>query len=297
MRFSVLLLGVLLTFRSPGFECPRLPVVPPSGAPVRYTESLLWEVTGPEEQRNFLFGTIHLAAEMTGQPTPAVTSALMASTQFGMEVIMDLETLMEIGERMRYPDRKTLRAVLGDELFMRAITLLSGYGISESDAAQLKPWAVFTTLSLPPGTRSAPLDMVLMSTAQRTRKTIFGLETLAEQTTIFESIEMQHQVTLVAETVCHYEVLNQITADLIDDYRRRDLRAVYRHAERFQSPAQDLLTEELLVARNLRLAQRMQRHLAAGGAFIAIGALHLPGTEGVLAHLVAHGYRVRAVAD
>jgi uncharacterized protein len=174
---------------------------------------------------------------------------------------------------------------------------MTGYGIAERDMDRLKPWAVFTTLSLPPGPFSTPLDMVLLGTAQRTHKTIFGLETLAEQTGIFESITVEQQVALVAETVCHYAELHAITADLIEAYRRGDLGAVYRHAERVHSPAQDALSEALLTTRNRRMAERLQPFLDAGGAFIAIGALHLPGADGVLAQLAARGFQVRPVPD
>jgi len=46
--------------------------------------------------------------------------------------------------------------------------------------------------------------------------------------------------------------------------------------------------------RNKRMAKRMQPLLNKGGAFVAIGALHLPGEEGVLALLTEAGYSVRA---
>jgi uncharacterized protein YbaP (TraB family) len=39
----------------------------------------------------------------------------------------------------------------------------------------------------------------------------------------------------------------------------------------------------------------MQSRLAKGGQFIAVGALHLPGEEGVLNLLSGRGYRLTAV--
>jgi hypothetical protein len=53
--------------------------------------------------------------------------------------------------------------------------------------------------------------------------------------------------------------------------------------------------EALLYRRNLRMAERLSPHLAAGGAFVAIGALHLPGDRGVLALLERAGHRIERV--
>ena len=39
----------------------------------------------------------------------------------------------------------------------------------------------------------------------------------------------------------------------------------------------------------------MQPYLNAGGAFVAIGALHLPGEDGVLNLLQRQGYTVKVV--
>jgi len=43
------------------------------------------------------------------------------------------------------------------------------------------------------------------------------------------------------------------------------------------------------------MIDRMQSVLQEGGAFIAIGALHLPGDNGVLAGLSQQGYKLTAI--
>jgi uncharacterized protein YbaP (TraB family) len=53
--------------------------------------------------------------------------------------------------------------------------------------------------------------------------------------------------------------------------------------------------DRLLDRRNARMVERMTQHLARGGAFVAVGALHLPGEGGILGLLEAQGYRVTRV--
>lgn len=55
----------------------------------------------------------------------------------------------------------------------------------------------------------------------------------------------------------------------------------------------DEFQQRLVVDRNHRMAERMQPYLQQGKVFIAVGALHLPGEEGLLNLLEQQGYAVR----
>ena len=48
----------------------------------------------------------------------------------------------------------------------------------------------------------------------------------------------------------------------------------------------------LLDERNARMVERMAPRLTEGDAFIAVGALHLPGERGILNLLAERGYRI-----
>jgi uncharacterized protein YbaP (TraB family) len=55
------------------------------------------------------------------------------------------------------------------------------------------------------------------------------------------------------------------------------------------------MLKALIDDRNARMAQRLRPWLRHGGAFIAVGALHLPGEHGLLAVLSAQGLRLTRV--
>ena len=54
-------------------------------------------------------------------------------------------------------------------------------------------------------------------------------------------------------------------------------------------------TNKLITRRNHRMAERMQSRLRSGGRFIAVGALHLPGRDGLLRLLSQQGYTLTRV--
>lgn len=285
---------VAVSTMSAAFECPTLKVHAAT-AVASNARGLLWQITAPTKSRNYLFGTIHLAANKVGQPSSAVTTALLASKHFGMEVVLDLDTMLRIADAMHYHGHASLRAAAGHSLYTETVRLLAAYGVDAEAANSLKPWAAYTTLSLPPGESSTPLDLVLLGIAQHAKKTIFGLETLAEQISIFDTLAPSEQVALLTEAVCHHAQLQADTTLLIEQYKQQDLTGIYQTANKYDSKIQQRLTQTLLHDRNQRMVERMQPHLREGGAFIAIGALHLPGDDGVLALLVARGYQIRAL--
>jgi hypothetical protein len=57
----------------------------------------------------------------------------------------------------------------------------------------------------------------------------------------------------------------------------------------------EVFTRRLLHERNVRMAERAEVRLREGGAFIAVGALHLYGGVGVLSLLEQRGWRVTRV--
>jgi uncharacterized protein YbaP (TraB family) len=58
---------------------------------------------------------------------------------------------------------------------------------------------------------------------------------------------------------------------------------------------QALVRERLINDRNRRMVERMLPWLREGSAFVAVGALHLAGPEGILRLLSDRGYRVTRV--
>ncbi len=62
-----------------------------------------------------------------------------------------------------------------------------------------------------------------------------------------------------------------------------------------EKPLYQNLMQRLINERNTNMVKRMLDIMDKGRSFIAIGAMHLTGEEGVLALLEAKGYEVSAI--
>ncbi len=260
-----------------------------------YSRGLLWRIESGGGQVSHLFGTVHLSDPRVTDLPPSVVDVLMSSSSFGMEVLLDIEAMLQMSRAMYYSGGQSLEEDLEPMLFESAVKLLEGYGVSPEAARNLKPWAAYMTLSLPPGKTAMPLDLLLLKLARQGGKETFGLESIDEQVAVFDRLTISDQAELLRQAVCHYSLFQSEVEKMIGHYVSRDLSAMMRMSLRYRSPPYDRLLKVLLWQRNRRMAQRMLPHLQKGGAFIAIGALHLPGIGGVLDLLQEQGYVVESI--
>jgi len=107
------------------------------------------------------------------------------------------------------------------------------------------------------------------------------------------------QVTLLQEAVAGFSDIDVMHAELLAAYRRRDLSELMTISEADMQQGDQRLADEfrqrLLVDRNHRMAERMEQYLQQGKAFVAVGALHLPGEDGLLNLLEQQGYTLRCL--
>lgn len=264
---------------------------------VKHPKGLLWKITGRNNETDYLFGTIHVSdPEVTALPD-AVATALQQSDQFVMEALPNAEQMLIFSQMMFFKNGQRLPELIDKALYNQTKSILSAYHLGAEAVSVMKPWAAFLLMNYPPDPGEA-LDLVLLSLAQQNGATVAGLESLQEQAQIFSDLNMDEQLKLLTDTVCHYDVVEEDFIAMKAFYLKRDLGALYNHTQRFsmsKQPVYEKLMKKLIADRNQTMTERLQVLLDKGKSFIAIGALHLPGEEGVLALLEKQGYTITAV--
>lgn len=276
---------------------PRLADAPPDPA-VRHAKGLLWKVERPGTAPSHIFGTIHLDdPRVTNVPSTVLRPLAEAKNYLG-EVVLDPRSTAYYTQSMYFGGQRNLRHVLDEALFAETIRQLVEHGIPRGAAERLKPWAAFTILGRPRPRGGQTLDVLLQDTADLQRIPIHGLETIEELVATLDGIPMSDQIAILKDTVCNRSLIDAETAELTARYLDRDLAAMLAISRRYDPDDQaqyEAFMKRLLTDRNKRMLERMEPYLAAGGAFIAVGALHLPGDDGLLELLEARGYRVSPV--
>jgi uncharacterized protein YbaP (TraB family) len=100
---------------------------------------------------------------------------------------------------------------------------------------------------------------------------------------------------MLREIVCHYEVMQGEVEAMIEAYAAHDLDALSHLGLRHAGGDRQTFIDALLWQRNARMVERLLPVLETGRAFIAVGALHLPGERGLLGLLARRGYALEAL--
>lgn len=261
-------------------------------------KALLWKIHAKHKNPSYLFGTIHLEDERVVRLPPPVDEIFTKAQTFVMEVVMDFRALNAITDAMYYQNGQTLAATVGSTLYSRSAQVLKEYGMAPTITNSLKPWAVVMILSAPKAETGDFLDKVLYENALRQNKKVSGLETIAEQLSVMEGLSSGDQKLLLADTLVMSGQLPKIIEELIQVYLSRDLTALM-HLNKIYGVTDKALEarmmQRMLYDRNHRMVKRMQAHLETGHAFIAVGALHLPGEQGIIQLLKNKSYAVTPI--
>ncbi len=263
-----------------------------------HAEGLLFELTPPAaETPSWLFATIHTEDPRVLRLAEPVADALAAADALVLEVVPDAASVRAAARAMRLPGDTVLADLVPPALYRRCVQALTTRGLPDALARKLKPWAVMTILSTPPARTGVFLDRRLYQRAQADAKPTFGLETTAEQLAVFEQLQADEQVALLGAAVAAQGERERVFEALIDAYLRGALDELLALSEDrvpgLEPRLQRRLREIVIDSRNRRMLARIRALPAQRSHFIAVGALHLPGDQGLLAGLHAADYQVR----
>ncbi|MBK7774842.1 MAG: TraB/GumN family protein [Sandaracinaceae bacterium] len=271
----------------------------------------LWRVTSPEGQVSHLMGTIHGAVTLE-EALPAPHNGLLSTAEavYVESLVDDQAQLMAFAQRMLQPSEVPLSQKVGAQTFDALVAQLATFPRERLDT--LRPWAAFfvvlsvrLTQSLQAHAREAgtdpatpAMDAVILQQTRARELTPQPLEQMNELADIFEGLDEAVYLAMLAEfaepvspdaTDPAAEQLSQ----LVTAYRAGDLEAMTTLVDQLNTGESTSAFFTMLIAqRNALWMTRLRSAFNAGGAFVAVGAAHLPGPEGLLAQLTAVGFVV-----
>lgn len=264
-----------------------------------FTRGLLWKIEPKGVAPSYLFGTFHTSdPRITTLPCP-VEEVFTRTASYTMEVIANGAGITSMAEAMYFSEGKKLKDVLGEALYQQTLRSVRGSDGAPGIAIDnMKPWAVMMMLSSPRPGSGLFLDMALQLRAIYGDKPTYGLETMGEQIAVFNDMTLDDQIVLLRDAVQSAERAQEAMEEITQAYLKRDLGALITLNDKYKPEDARIYTnmmDRLLVQRNINMVTRMRARLQEGNAFIAVGALHLPGATGLLHLLRDAGYRVTRV--
>jgi len=244
----------------------------------------------------YFLGTMHLGIDAAAQLPPIVWAKLDAAPAFAMEANLDDPRLAEL----MAPTGRSLRQALGDDYWTKLEDAL-GPGVA-SAVEHLPPMVAANTLSSRGLPHTPAMDRVLAARASGEHKPVVYLEPATRQLQLVarwlddKALKMTLDELPDSDRRARLALAAYVAGDeqaivaLNDGEKDVALRHGYTAAELDQEMT------ELLYDRNESWLPALDRMRAAGGGFVAVGALHLVGHGSVLERLAHQGYRVTRIA-
>jgi len=272
--------------------------------------SLLWKISGKNlSKSSYILGTFHLKSGEYLDSIPGAITALQSCEQVVGEVNMsDMTGLqMQMLQAMKMPADTTYKVLYSDEDFQfvnEKVTELIGNGLEQ--LGMLKPAAIQLTVIARAYMKYYPninptniLDIRIQSEATKEQKPVFGLETVDDQIHVLFGIkDLQQQADALLCSMKNLDELMSLVPEIINDYDRGDLNKLYelmRDTEICPSISSEEEADALNKDRNNAWMKKLPEIMKEKSSFIAVGALHLAGKDGLLNLLEKAGYSVEPV--
>jgi uncharacterized protein len=268
-------------------------------APAPPAKPALWEVTGPNGEQAWLFGTIHALPEAVHWHGPKLDAALAKSDRLVVEVT-GLDDPARIGKifaalattpKQIYPPLSNRV----DPRYRGQLEVLLRKADMEDRFAKVETWAAALTLAKaasPEQDAALGVDRALL--AQWGKRPVVELEGAEAQLLIFDSLPEADQLDLLEATIAEASAGERST-DLAKAWANGDMAAIGAETTRGLL-ADPELRAALLVGRNTAWTDKIVALLKSKASpFIAVGAAHLAGTDGLPVLLAARGFTVTRV--
>lgn len=265
---------------------------------------LLWEISGNHlKQKSYLFGSHHLVPISFLDSIKGIYPAFNSCENVVGEIILDDPAVIKkLQQAAVITTGKTTKDWLTDAQYAVADSILkSTIGMGLQELRFFKPAMIENIYVLALYDRyfqrdeDFQIDSYFQKIGKKEGKRLFSLETVEEQIQLLlENKSLEEQAQSLYETLTSSaELLTQIEA-LNEKYLAQDLNGLLELNNNDTTQ-----TEEerfaLIDKRNIRWAEILPKQLALGNNFIIVGAMHLPGENGLIHLLQKQGYKVKPV--
>lgn len=268
-------------------------------------KSLLWKVTGKGIKPSYVFGTIHMIGADDFYWDKTMEKAFKKTKKIVMEMDMSQQMAMAMQMMKLAPMKggETLKDLVSEEDYK----IIETYFTEEATSPQAKMtfgmaqnWQPMLLQSLLymemiDGPVKA-YEMELTSKAKEADMAFGGLETVADQMAVFNSIPYKKQAEGLLEMIQNLkkgdEAANEF-AKMVTFYKAQDVDGML---ESMQGDLEEMGSQEaMLDNRNLKWIPQIIEISKETPTFYAVGAGHLGGEKGVIRLLRKEGFKVTAV--
>ena len=277
-------------------------------------KGIFWKIEKAGVSPSYLLGTMHVTdPRVLTMPEAARRAAADASTiVIESDEILDEKkaaaAMLMHPELTMFTDGSTIRDRLSAEDAEKLEKGLKTRGLALAAVARMKPWILSSFVALPAcelarkAAGASFLDKQIAEDAIKAGKKVAGLETLVEQLQAMADLPVEFHLQALIETLELGDRMDDVIETMTALYVAGDIGMTMPTLEAIaptelgkDESAYAAFEKRIVTDRNKVMAEGAAPMLAQGKVFIAVGALHLPGDEGLVELIRQQGFTVSAI--
>lgn len=266
------------------------------------TNTLLWEISGNGLKKpSYLFGTYHLISAKFADTMKVLQEKLESANAVVGEIVMDSSMQSKMAPFLIMKDN-TLDHLLTKAEFKEVEdyfkTKQPGFELEQMNKFKPAMISIMMVLFESPDMLngiSEGIDDSFQKYARKNGKSLYGLETAEYQGALLFDSDLQKQKKALLKSIREADKSIQQMEELKTNYIAQDIDKLTNFFKIQDEETKEFMTE-LLKNRNKRWLDQLPALMQNQSLFIAVGAGHLVGTEGLIKGLQLKGYILQPVA-
>lgn len=256
-----------------------------------------WLVEGPKGDKAWLLGTIHALPRPVDWRSAEIDAALNEANLLVLEVADindDSKTARAFADLSKSPGLPPLSQRVPDDLRTELSDELQQGGLKAGSLDPYETWAAALMLqnAISSNSENDTGNGIDRAVAKAWKGPVTELEGAAAQLAIFDSLPEAQQRALLSAVLTEGPGRKEQLRTLQMAWARGNMGLIARTTDE-DFGKQPALREALLLGRNRAWTAKVEALLAQGSRpFIAVGAAHLAGKDGLPALLAARGWKV-----
>ncbi len=266
-----------------------------------HAEPAIWVVKGPHATV-YLFGTIHALQKGVPWRSAKIDAAIQQSQTLWLEIpnVDEAASMQPLIMKLGMDQAHPLSTKLTPDQLAKLTKVANSVGLPGGEAMfeSFKPWLAALTLSVAPLMQAGydpntGVEMEIKPEFIKANKPVKGFETAEEQMHYFADMPEKTQVDFLNSELDDFDSAIDKFKQMLAAWSAGDTDALDKlNNEDFRDKYPDLF-QILVVKRNQKFTTQIQDLLKGDGvSFVAIGAGHLVGKDGVPAMLEKQGFKV-----
>jgi uncharacterized protein YbaP (TraB family) len=288
-------LGIILSLF--GVACQSQPALETAAG----NNTLLWEITGKGlKEPSYFYGTMHVLCPEDGKLSPSLLAVMDHIKVLYFEV--DLDDMLQLFgslKAMKMQDGTQLRDLLSEEDYQKVKTYFDNKGMLPFNMIEnYKPMLLSGMIEeeMMPCKSSNGMELVIMDESNKRNLKVKGLETMAYQAGLFDSIPYDIQARELVKAIDSVHSNSGLVDSLLQTYRSQNLESIAQLTAG-DAGIEGKYLDLLLYNRNRNWVEKFDTIAIKGATLFAVGAGHLPGENGVLKLLQQKGYTIRPIKN